>query len=363
VTTEPLKVAIVGCGRFADAHVEEIARLAPIARVVAVCDRERLMAEQLAMRYSIDRHYDDFGALLRHERPDVVHVATPPESHVALAGQALQSGCHVLVEKPLALHLDDARQIVASAEERGRLLTVGYTYLFDPPALALRDLRARGALGDPVHVETILTYDLGGTFGRALLADGSHWVHRLPGRLFHNNLDHVLNTFLEFLPDEAPDVLATSYVRRPERFGDERDGTHDELRLLVRGERVTASGVFSAHVRPHLHQTRVYGTRGSAVVDYVARAVTLESAPPFPSALGRVFPAFSRARQYAGNGLRNAWRFARCDFHFFAGLNRLLRSYYEAIRVGGPPPIPYRDLLRVSALMDQVFGQLRQGRE
>lgn len=360
---EPLRVAIVGCGKFADAHVEEIRNLAPMARVVAVCDRERLMAEQLAMRYSIGRHYDDFATMLSSEKPDVVHVATPPESHLSLARQALESGSHVLVEKPLAPDLDRARRIVASAVSAERLLTVGYTYLFDPPARALRTLRDQGILGEPVHVETILTYDLGGAFGRALLSDADHWVHRLPGRLFHNNLDHVLNTFLEFLPDEAPEVLATSYARRVERFGDQRDATHDELRVLVRGERVTASGVFSAHVRPHLHQTRVYGTRNSAVADYVARTVTLESAPPLPSALGRVLPAFSRARQYTREGLRNAWAFARSDFHFFAGLNFLLRSYYGAIRAGGPPPIPYEDLLRVSALMEQVFQQLPQGRE
>jgi predicted dehydrogenase len=360
--TQPLKVAIVGCGKFADAHVEEISKLAPQAVLAAVCDRERLMAEQLAVRYSIARHYDDTGEMLREEKPDVVHVVTPPASHLPLATQAFEAGCHVWVEKPLAPDLEGARELVARAERARRLLTVGYTYLFDPPALAMRDLVTRGVLGESVHVETILTYDLDSAFGRALLLDPAHWVHRLPGRLFQNNLDHVLNTFLEFLPDEAPEVLATSLRRRPEHLGDDRDATHDELRFLLRGERVTACGVFSAHTRPHLHQTRVYGTRNSVVVDFVARTVTLECAPPLPGALGRVLPAFARARQYGREGLRNAWRFATSDFQFFAGLRRLLSSFYSAIREGGAPPIAYRDLLRVSALTDEVIRQLRRER-
>jgi ornithine cyclodeaminase/alanine dehydrogenase-like protein (mu-crystallin family) len=74
-----LKVVIVGCGKIADAHVEEVGKVT-LAEVVAVCDREALMAEQLAVRYGVPRHFSDFAAMLDAVRPDVVHITTPPQS-------------------------------------------------------------------------------------------------------------------------------------------------------------------------------------------------------------------------------------------------------------------------------------------
>ena len=150
----PLRVAIVGCGKIADGHVDEIRKMPEQAKTVAVCDREDLMAEQLAARFAIPAHYDNFGQMLERERPDVVHITTPPQSHAALALQALAAGCHVYVEKPFALDGAQAAQIVAAAESHGRKLTVGYSSLFDPPVLRLRELVAAGVLGEPLHVES-----------------------------------------------------------------------------------------------------------------------------------------------------------------------------------------------------------------
>jgi predicted dehydrogenase len=110
-----LKVAIVGCGKIADGHVEEIRKLPHLASVVAVADREPLMAEQLAARYGISAHYDDVDRLLAVERPDVVHVTTPPGSHVALARMAIDAGAHVYVEKPLTPSFADSRGLVDHA--------------------------------------------------------------------------------------------------------------------------------------------------------------------------------------------------------------------------------------------------------
>ena len=80
--------------------------------MVAACDRERLIAEQLAARYGIPRHYDDLGALLDRERPDVVHITAPPQTHLPLARQALDAGCHVYVEKPFTLSAADSRALI-----------------------------------------------------------------------------------------------------------------------------------------------------------------------------------------------------------------------------------------------------------
>jgi len=97
--------------------------------------------------------------------------------------QAIDAGAHVFVEKPLAPDLATTRQILAHAARAQRQLTVGYRYLFDPPALTLRALLAAGELGEPVHLESFYGYDLGGAFGAAMMADPTHWVHRLPGKM------------------------------------------------------------------------------------------------------------------------------------------------------------------------------------
>ncbi len=79
-----LNIGIVGCGKIADGHVEEIRKL-PCARVVAACDIEPILAEQLAIRYSIPHWYTDFDRMLSERRLDVIHVTTPPRSHLVLA--------------------------------------------------------------------------------------------------------------------------------------------------------------------------------------------------------------------------------------------------------------------------------------
>src|SRR5687768_7644952 len=119
-----LKVALVGCGKIADGHVEEIQKMPAKASVVAVCDLERLMAEQLAARYGIPAYYDDLEQMLERERPDVVHITTPPASHLPLAIRCIDAGCHVFVEKPIAPTHPEAVQIIDHARARNSKLTI-----------------------------------------------------------------------------------------------------------------------------------------------------------------------------------------------------------------------------------------------
>jgi len=357
----PLKIAIVGCGKIADGHIEEIQKMPDRATVTAVCDLELLMAEQVAVRYGIPHHYDSFDRLLMDEKPDVVHITTPPGSHLPLGMKAIDAGAHVYVEKPLTMNHEDSKSLIAYTEKAKKKLTIGYSYLFDPPALEMRELIAQGVLGDPVHVESFYGYNLAGPFGSAILGDGGHWVHRLPGKLFHNNIDHLLYKIPEFLEDDEPKIIATGYARRPGRFGDARDDMLDELRLMILGERTSVFGTFSSHIKPTGHFARVYGTKNTLHVDYVNRTVTVEATSGLPSAIGRLAPAFLQGASYLRQGAKNLSRFAKSDFHFFSGLNRLMTMFYDSIETDGPPPISYRDILRISWMMDEIFRQVPQG--
>jgi predicted dehydrogenase len=309
----------------------------------------------------VPAHYDDFDRMLETERPDVVHILTPPASHVLLGVRAMDAGCHVLIEKPLALTCRDAATLIAHAEKTGRRLTVGWEYFFDPPALALRELVANGVVGDPVHVESSFGFDRSGPFGDAVLKDPDYWVHSLPGKLFHNVIDHLLNKLLEWVPDDEPAVTAFGYTRRAEHYGDERDTMLDELRLVIRGRRTTAFGNVSADIRPTGHSLRLCGTANTLHVDYTTRTVVLEACPKFPSAIGRILPPFAEALEYLREGGRNVLSFARSDFHYFAGMKTLVTGLYQSIISGAPPPISYRDIRRVAMVTDEIFRQVPQG--
>jgi predicted dehydrogenase len=351
-----LNIGIVGCGKIADGHIEEIQKL-DCARVLAVCDLEPILAEQLAVRYSVPHRYTDFDRMLSDHRLDVIHIATPPHSHLALAHKAAQAGCHVFLEKPLALNATDGQRLIESMRQTARKLTINYWYNFESPALALKEFVAKGNLGDPIHIESYYGYDLAGGFGQALLSDDRHWVHQLPGRLFQNIIDHAINKIIPFLPDEPVEIIARAYRRRPLN-GDRTDGVLDELRVIILAGGVSAYLTFSSHARPVGHFMRVYGTKNTAHIDFALRSMSVEEKQTVPSAWGRLLPPFQSSWQALRQATQNVREFAGSRFHFFAGMNRLLSLFYESILHDTPVPIPYKDILRVSEIMDEISGQV-----
>jgi predicted dehydrogenase len=351
-----LNVGIVGCGKIADGHVEEIQKLTS-ARVVAVCDIEPILAEQLAVRYSIPRWYADFGRMLAEQRLDAVHVTTPPHSHLPLAKQAAAAGCHVLVEKPVAMNADEARSLVEAVTRAGRKMTVNQWYRFETQARAFNEFFASGELGDVVHIESFCGYDLTDGFGRALLSDGRHWVHQLPGKLFQNVLDHAIAKITPFLPDEPLEIVARAYRRRA-TGKDNCDDLLDELRVMLFCGEVSAYLTFSSHARPAGHFVRVYGTKNTAHIDYALRTVSMDKAQTVPTALGRILPPYRVAWDSLQQATRNVREFARSRSHYFAGMNELFSLFYRSIVEDSEVPIPYSEILRIAEIMDEISAQV-----
>jgi len=293
--------------------------------------------------------------MLSLERPDVVHITTPPMSHFALAVQAAEAGCDLVVEKPLSPDFATTRLLLERVGAAGRKLTVGYSYHFDPAMRKLRTIVAAGTLGEVVHVEATYGYDLTGPFGQALRADTSHWVRRLPGGLFQNVLDHVCDQVAEFVVAPQPRVIVDAFSRSlPPR---ETTGFVEELRVLVRGGGVTASITFSPGVRPVRHLLRVCGTRATATADIGNRTVTLDTAGRLPGVVGRLAHPFQQAQRHFREGRENLRQFARHEFHFFDGLHELLSKFYASIRMDEEPPLGNEHVLRVAHLMDAILLQ------
>ena len=227
-------MAIVGCGKIADQHVQAIRRI-PDSHVVAACDREPLMARQLAERFRIGGCFDDVEEMLRATSPDVVHITTPPQSHHALGLLCLEAGSHVYLEKPFTVTAAEAESLIELAQRRGLSLTAGHNYQFTPEMLEMRRLVVQGFLGGrPVHLESYWSYDLGDmNYVGPLLGNRHHWIRQLPGQLLHNNISHGIARLAEFLDGEPTELSASAHQSAQLRSLDGQD-VMDELRVLIR---------------------------------------------------------------------------------------------------------------------------------
>lgn len=354
-----LKVAIVGCGKIADSHVLQIQRIAG-CEIVGVCDKEELMAKQLYDRFPVKRYFSDLTELLNEVHPDVVHITAPPQNHFEIGRECLEEGCHIFVEKPLTPHTTEAEKLIALANQTGRKLTVGHDAQFSDVARRMRKLVQDGYLGGaPVHLESSWCYDLGdAVYAKALLGDKQHWARTLPGGLLHNIINHGIAKIAEFLTSEAPHVIAYGFVS-PFLKGLGEDKIIDELRVIICEEQgTTAYFTFSSQMRPSLHQFHIYGHKNGLLLDEDQRILIKLRGDRFKSYAEHFIPPVSIAGQYLANFARNLRLFLTMDFHMDSGKKYLIESFYRSIIDDIPVPIPYREILLTSRIMDAIFEQI-----
>lgn len=354
-----LKVAIVGCGKIADSHASQIQRIQG-CKIVGVSDNEPLMAQQLAQRFRVRHCYSDLAELLGEAQPDVVHVTTPPATHVEIAKRCLEHGCHVYVEKPFTLYSHEAEELIALATERKLAITVGHDDQFTHVARRMRALVGSGFLGGaPVHIESYYCYELGQSgYAGALLGDKKHWVRSLPGRLLHNIISHGIARIAEFLTSDLPRVIAYGF-RSPylKKLGESE--IIDELRVLISEEdQLTSYFTFSSQMRPALHQLRLYGSKNGLVLDHDQETLIKLRGGRYKSYLEKFVPPVTVAGQYLDNVRTNIGSFLGRDFHMKSGMKFLIESFYRSVTEGTTVPVPYCEILRTARIMDAIFAQL-----
>ena len=353
-----LKAAIIGCGKVADAHAEQIRRI-PGCELVAACDRELLMAQQLADRFPIRSAYSDAAEMLEKAKPDVVHITTPPASHLPLSRLCLEAGCHAYIEKPFALDAAETAGILRLAREKGLKVVAGHNHQFTPAMRRMRALVAAGYLGGaPLHIETYYGYELARSgYAGALLGDAAHWVRRLPGGLLQNIISHAVAPIAEYCPDDQPRVTALGFTSPLLRAAGEEEIV-DELRVIVSSAATTAYLTFSSQMRPSLHAVRLYGPKNGLVVDQDQQTVLRLPGVHRKSYLEKFISPVATGRQHFTGAAANVRRFLRHELHMSGDTYFLIRAFYQAIEAGQPSPISDREILLTAQIMDDIFSQL-----
>jgi predicted dehydrogenase len=205
-TPAVLRVGLVGCGGFARFAVGQY-RTLPGVSIEAVADVNPAAAERTAA--DLDAAVLPAAEVLTHPALDLVYIATPPACHFEQAAAALSAGRHVLVEKPLATTLDQARELERLAAERGLVCVANLLERYCPLAETVRRLRRSRLLGDLIH----------GLFINEAADEGlnpGHWFwdRSVSGGIFVEHGVHFFDLVTSWL-GQGRVVSAARSVRRP----------------------------------------------------------------------------------------------------------------------------------------------------
>lgn len=199
-------VLLVGAGGVGALHLTAVARHSQ-ARLVGVCDVDADRARAAARRVGDDvRSSASLDDALGWSNVHGVIVCTPNDTHVEVGLSVLESGSHLLLEKPIAIDLDGAEALIETAAKAERILMPGHTYRFSDLGLAVRDAVCQGTIGRPMFARTSLL--AGWIWG-----DWSSWVldpTRSGGHVVHNGV-HGLDLVTWWLDDEPVEAFARGH--------------------------------------------------------------------------------------------------------------------------------------------------------
>lgn len=344
----PIRVGIVGCGGATNWHISSMRKINGV-RVVAVCDKNQALARQIAREFRVRSYYVDFSEMLEKEGVDVVDICTPPQTHLALSTKAMQAGCHVLTEKPMALSLEEADKMIAAARANQVQLCVVHNELFLPVVMKARSMVDEGVIGEVVglSITDAMPRDAD------IVVNEEHWCHKLPGGIFGEMLPH-------------PIYLAQAFMGRlePVTVHSRKLSTHnwilaDELRVILEGENGLATITESVNWSDDFMVLDIFGTKMSLRVDIWSMALTRYAT----AGDGR----FTRGWQNLEQSFQRLGDTASTTFNVISGRFRgghrnLIQKFFESLRSGIGMPVTVEEARETVRLYQLITAQIKPGK-
>jgi len=332
------RVGIVGAGYVSTYHIRALRSLEN-AEVVGITDLDPIRGRKVASDF--DLPFFKTTHEMYSAKPDVVHVLTPPSSHCAVAIEALEMGCHVFVEKPMAVSEEECDLMIKKAASVQRVLSVDHSAKFGPAVRRALELIQAGAVGDVLSVDYFRSSEYppyrGGPMPQPFQEGGYPYrdigVHAL----------YLMEAFLGQIRN-----VETSHR------GTGRD-THllfDDWSGLVHCEKGVGHFQLSWTSRPITHTLSVHTTRGTILLDlYLETCVICRKLPvpkPVEAIVNSIATALFSVLQVCWNSIRMATgRMVRgSDIH------RAVREFHIALSNGINPPVSTTEGKRIVAWVE-----------
>jgi predicted dehydrogenase len=258
-----LNVGIVGFGWVAGAHINAFKNVTG-ANVTAVCSRRRLDEGLLRQEFGIPlKVYNDYDEMLRDPSIDIVDICTPHPFHPEQAIAAARAGKHLIIEKPIALSFEDAKEMRKAIHEAGVRTCVCFEVRFSGQATAIRSMLDQGLLGDLHYAEVDYYHGIG------------PWIGQFPwnvkkemgGSSLLTAGCHALDLLLFFMNGEVDEVSSYSTRSTNEVFSPYEYDTTSVTILRFKDGRLGKVASVVDCLQPYYFHIHLVGSEGSLLDD------------------------------------------------------------------------------------------------
>jgi predicted dehydrogenase len=322
-----VRAAIIGSGLIAGKkHIPAFAKLRSKTELVAICDLNLDAAKQMASRFRIPGVYTDIGEMASKEKPDLVDICTPPQTHTRLAIEAMRHGCNVLIEKPMALTTVDCDQIVQASKEYGLQVCVGHSDLFYEPFIQARRAVADGTIGNVRGMRILLSTPTSYMTSRA-----EHWAHKLPGGVIGETGPHIVYMTLAFIPHIRKVSVDALKVLKDYPWS-----AVEDYRINLSGDDAISSATLVYTTDQWAAKVEVLGDQGSLMLDLESmNMLRYQRTELKPVAVG--LSLLRESVQLAGAFVSNSIRVATRNVHSTHEI--IISQFADSILDGSKPPV------------------------
>ena len=333
------KVAIIGCGNIFPMHAYPVNALENV-EIVAICDNKPERAQAKAEEFHC-KAYTDYKKMIDELDLDVVHVCTPHYLHPQMAIYALEHGANVLTEKPMSIHIEDARAMVKAAEDNNRTLGVIFQNRYNAGSVLVKDMLDKGVLGD------ILSAKLSVTWNRSdLYYSYSDWKgtwDKEGGGVIIDQAIHTMDLLRWFVGSEIEYVDAHIANRAHEKI-DVEDSAEGVIKY--KNGVVTAFFAVNYYSYDAPVEIEIHCQNGIAKISESTGTVKLNN--------GQSFMAEKDPNQIFSYGnVKDYWGVSHI---------KQITNYYEALEKGIQPEITGKEALKTQEMICAVYDSGKQGK-
>lgn len=275
-----IKVAVIGCGNIARAHVPAYAQN-PTAEIKYLVDIKQERATELAEKYSVPYTATDFREILGDKEVEAVSICTPNDTHAPIAIECLNAGKNVLCEKPASVSFELVKEMKKAADRNGKILNIGVVNRFNTAVNKIKDMIENDELGKVYHIYCSFRGHrsipgLGGPFttkdksGGGVLIDWG--VHFLDLIFYCLGLDSALTVSGEIYSELGKDMEKYAYVDMwagPPDYSGTYD-VEDFVTGLVRtaGPTISLNGAWAQNIGESAMFVEFLGTKAGIKLQY-----------------------------------------------------------------------------------------------